>query len=168
MAPSPGVPEIVSTLHAIREINALLSRGAVREALIYLNGKSGHRFTSLYRFEGETLRNVEFYDRERPDVSRTDDIPVMASYCVFLRDGGGMFSTPDSLVDARLESHPKRMQVRSYCGVPLVDGFGRVFGSACHFDFEPVPITPMDVELLEALAPALQKLGDGPLVQPSR
>ena len=157
----------MSTLHAIREVNALLSRGAVRDALIFLNGKSGHRFTSLYLFEGETLRNVEFYDRERPDVTRTDDIPVMASYCVFLRDGGGMFSTPDSLADARLEGHPKRMQVRSYCGVPLVDTFGRVFGSACHFDFAPLPITDLDVELLEALAPALQRYGDGPFVQRS-
>jgi GAF domain-containing protein len=149
----------LSTKHAIREVNAMLARGAVRDALIYLNGESGHRFTSLYLFEGETLRNVEFYDRERPDLTRTEDIPIMASYCVFLRDGGGTFYTPDSLADTRLEGHPKRRQVRSYCGVPLVDDVGRVFGSVCHFDFEPVPFRPKDVELLEALAPALQRYG---------
>jgi hypothetical protein len=41
----------------------------------------------------------------------------------------------------------------------LVDDVGRVFGSVCHFDFEPVPFRPKDVELLEALAPALQRYG---------
>lgn len=147
----------MSTLHAIRAVNALLSRGAVREAVIYLNGQSGHRFTSLFRFDGETLRNVEFFDRERPDQTRIDDIPVMASYCVFLRDTGGTFSTPESLEDDRLHGHPKRMQVRAYCGVPLVDDRGRMFGSVCHFDFEPVPTRPIDIELLEAVAPALQR-----------
>ncbi len=139
----------------------MLARGAVREALIYLNGQSGHRFTSLYLFDGEALHSVEFYDRERPELTRTDDIPIMASYCVFVRDSGGVFHTPDSLADARLAGHPKRPQVRSYCGVPLVDDVGRVFGSVCHFDFSPLPINPVDVELLEALAPALQRFGEG-------
>lgn len=147
----------MTTSHAIREVRALLARGALREAVIYLNTQSDHRFTSLYRFAGDTLSSVEFFDRERPDVDLSEDIPVIASYCVFVRDSGGTFSTPDSLDDRRLVNHAKRLQVRSYCGVPLVDDEGRMFGSVCHFDFVPRQIRSSDIELLESLAPALQR-----------
>ena len=147
----------MSTLEAIHDVKAMVARGDVRQALIYLNRQSGYRFTSLYRFDGQTLRNVEFYDHDRPDLARTDDIAVMASYCVFVRDSGGAFYTPDSLEDRRLEGHPKRPQVRAYCGVPLVDDRGRVFGTVCHFDFAPLPFKPADLELLESVAPSLQR-----------
>lgn len=145
------------TLQAIRQVKSLLSHGSVRDAVIYLNGQSGHRFTSLYRFDGDTLRNVEFYDREHPEQDSTPDIPMLASYCVFLRDSGGTFFTPDSLEDVRLGGHPKRLQVRSYCGVPLVDEDGRIFGSVCHFDFAQLPIRSFDIELLEAVASSLHR-----------
>jgi len=144
-------------LEAIHDVKAMVSRGDIREALIHLNRQSGYRFTSLYRFDGATLRNVEFYDHDRPDLERTDDISILASYCVFVRDSGGAFYTPDSLEDERLQGHPKRRQVRSYCGVPLVDDRGRMFGAVCHFDFEPLPFKPVDVDMLEALAPSLQR-----------
>lgn len=147
----------LSTLEAIHDVKAMLARGDIRQALIYLNRQSGYRFTSLYRFDGEMLRNVEFYDHDRPDLARTDDIALMASYCVFVRDSGGAFHTPDSMEDRRLQGHPKRRQVRSYCGVPLIDDRGRVFGTVCHFDFEPLAFKRADLELLESLAPLLQR-----------
>ena len=147
----------MSTLEALHDVKAMVARGDIRQALIYLNRQSGYRFTSLYRFDDQTLRNVEFYDHDRPDLARTDDIAVMASYCVFVRDSGGAFYTPDSLEDQRLAGHPKRPQVRAYCGVPLIDDRGRVFGTVCHFDFVPLPFNPVDLELLELLAPSLQR-----------
>ncbi|WP_157981486.1 GAF domain-containing protein [Cognatilysobacter tabacisoli] len=143
---------------AIAQVHALLERGAVRDALIYLNGLSGHRFTSLYRFDDDTLRSVEFYDREHPDQPRPDDIPIAASYCVFVRDSHGVFHTPDALLDARLHDHPKRATVRAYCGVPLVDHAGRAYGSVCHFDVAPVPTSEDDIALLQVLAFELQAL----------
>ena len=128
----------------------------IRGVLVYLNRLSDHRFTALYRFDSERLRNVYFFDRERPDVETCPDIPVMASYCVFVRNSRNTFVTVDSLADERVTGHPKRLEVRSYCGVPLVDEDGRAFGTICHFDALPLSISDENVELMEAVAPMLR------------
>lgn len=81
----------------------------------------------------------------------------MASYCVFVRDRGRAFATSDSLQDARVRGHPKRREVQSYCGVPLRDTNGEMFGTICHFDFRAIPISDENVELMEAIAPLLKR-----------
>ena len=131
------------------------SRDGVRAMLTYLNGLTGHRFTALYRFDRDHLRNVYFFDRNRPLMETCPDIPVMASYCVFVRDSNNTFVTLDSLADERVAGHPKRLEVRSYCGVPLVDDAGRAFGTICHFDALPHPISDQNLELMEAVAALL-------------
>lgn len=130
----------------------------LRAALIYLNGLTDFRFTALYRFDRDTLHNLAFYDRANPDVLTASDIPVLASYCVFVRDLQEQFATADSATDMRVGDHPKRWQVRAYCGVPLTDRNGNVFGSACHFNIEAIPTRDRDVELLEDLGRLLGEL----------
>jgi GAF domain-containing protein len=49
------------------------------------------------------------------------------------------------------------MEVRSYCGVPLVDDDGHMFGTICHFDYGPLPISDDSVALMEAVAPLLKR-----------
>ncbi len=143
---------------ALRSLEALLTRRGVRALLVFLNGLTAHRFTALFRFDGETLNNAYFYDRDDPRADSCPDIPVSASYCVYVRDTRSTFVTNDSLDDARVRDHPKRNEVRAYCGVPLVDEDGIVFGSICHFDFRPVSISQANVELMEAVAPLLKRL----------
>lgn len=140
----------------LQQMREIRDRSGVRAVLIYLNGLTDHRFTALYRFDADTLKNLYFFDREQPDVESCSDIPVMASYCVFVRSSGQTFMTLDSLEDERVRDHPKRFEVRSYCGVPLVDEDGRMFGTICHFDFQPIPIREEDVALMEAIAPLLR------------
>jgi GAF domain-containing protein len=155
---------------AVQRLRALVRDGDVRGALALLNARTEHRFTSLYRFDDEILRNVWFYDCERPDVETVEDIPVLASYCVFVRDERNTFRVDNADRDARVADHPKREQIRAYCGVPLLDDMGRMFGTVCHFDFHPIAISDANVELMEALAPMLQRYsagltagsGDGP------
>jgi GAF domain-containing protein len=62
----------------------------------------------------------------------------------------------DAERDERVRNHPKQATVRSYCGVPLLDRNGKMFGSICHFDFKPGRISDRDVELLEYMARLLQ------------
>ena len=93
-------------LGQMREIH---TRAGVRALLLYLNGLTNHRFTALYRFDVDQLRSVSFYDRERPEVESCPDIPVLASYCVFVRSSGQSFVTPDSLEDERTSGHTKRL-----------------------------------------------------------
>jgi len=123
--------------------------------LIYLNGLTDHRFSAMYLFESELLKNLYFFDREEPARTGCPDIPVMASYCVFVRDSERMFVTADSLTDARVFGHPKRLEVRSYCGVPLVNEAGRMIGTICHFDARPLTISDQNVSLMEAVSDML-------------
>ncbi len=137
---------------AVAKLKLILRTEGVRPALVFLNHLTEHRFSALYQFEKETLRNLYFYDREHPEIQTTEEIPVTASYCVFLRDTGGLFHTSDALRDGRVRSHPKREQVQSYCGVPVMDATGNLFGSICHFDLQPRIIADRDVELMEAVS----------------
>ena len=142
----------ISNEQAVAELKTILRNEGVRPALIFLNGLTQHRFSALYEFQDEQLRNLYFYDREYPDVESTDEIPVTSSYCVFLRNTGGLFHTSDALRDRRVRSHPKREQIQSYCGVPVLDAGGKLFGSICHFDLQPRVISDQDVDLMEAVA----------------
>jgi GAF domain-containing protein len=146
----------------LERVRALLDAGDVRGAVILLNSLTPHRFTSLFRFDGDMLRNVVFFDRENPSEEAVEDVPVAASYCVFVRDSAGTFTVPDAACDARVDGHPKQPVFRSYCGVPLVDSTGRMFGTICHFDFEPRAVDPKTVELLEAVAPYLPPSAERP------
>ena len=142
----------ISNERALVELRRLLQEEGVRPALIYLNDLAGHRFSALYQFENDQLRNLYFYDREHPEVETTDEIPVTASYCVFLRESGRLFHTSDALRDERVRTHPKREKVQAYCGVPVLDAEGKLFGSICHFDYQPRVIADEDVDLMEAVA----------------
>lgn len=142
---------------ALQQLRALVRDGNLRGALALLNARTAHRFTSLYRFDDDTLRNVWFFDREHPERETVEDIPVLASYCVFVRDAHSTFRVDDAAADARVAEHPKREQIRAYCGVPLLDSMGRMFGTICHFDFRPLTISDENVALMEALAPLLQR-----------
>lgn len=146
-----------SRSHALSQLKTVLRTQGVRAAVAHLNSLTEHRFTSLYRFDQETLKSIYFYDRENPTQEATPDIPVMASYCVFVRRLSNTFVVPASLQDQRVVGHPKRQEVQSYCGVPLRDMNGDMYGTVCHFDFRPLPISDANVELMEALAPLLKQ-----------
>ena len=141
--------------HTLRHLKAVLRAGDLRGAVMFLNSLTTHRFTSLFRFDGEVLRNVVFFDRENPEQGAVEDMPVAASYCVFVRDGARTFTVPDAAGDARVDGHPKQPVFRAYCGVPLLDEQGRMFGTICHFDFAPRDISAENVALMEAIAPLL-------------
>jgi GAF domain-containing protein len=142
----------ISNQRALAELKTIVRNEGLRAALIFLNRLTEHRFSALYEFENETLRNLYFYDRENPEIESIDEIPVTASYCVFLRDTGRLFHTSDALRDGRVRTHPQREKVQAYCGVPVLDAKGKLFGSICHFDLTPRIIADEDVNLMEAVA----------------
>jgi GAF domain-containing protein len=147
----------VTQLHpSLPAIKKLVSGGLVREALALLNSMTAHRFTALYRFDRETLRNMYFFDRENPTVETTDAIPVMASYCVYVRETNRAFETTHAREDDRVRDHPKREVLQAYCGVPRLDEGGLSFGSVCHFDFAPRAISAENLALMEAFAGLIQ------------
>lgn len=114
------------------------ARANLRAALQRCNASTDYRFTSLFRFDGSDLTSVWSYDRHDPECDEFPlDATVDGSYCRFVRETGAAFVVEESERDVRVHAHSKRDVVRAYCGVPVRDGRGRVWGSLCHFDESP-------------------------------
>jgi len=80
---------------------------------------------------------LAIFDRESEAPEALLAVPEGASYCSIVRDSRNAFLITRSMEDGRIVRHPAREAVQSYCGVPLMGDDGVVFGSLCHFDFEP-------------------------------
>lgn len=138
-------------MYQSRDLNAfaavLKSRGA-GAALAYLNDGVPHRFSGVYRIEGDNLRNVLLVDKlgeVRP--SFLEVVPMNSSFCQFVvRDG--LFRTNNSATDARLDGHPNQGVVVSYHAVPLVDENRILVGTLSHFDLIERTIDDVEFELL--------------------
>jgi GAF domain-containing protein len=146
----------VNDIHDIvADVLGTLHRSGVRAALVQLNRHSSHRFTALFRFEGDILRNLHLVDRDDPRVERCPDLPVLESYCVYVRNSAAKFVTENSALDARVLGHPKQASVRSYCGLPLFTPDGELFGTICLFDFEALPFSKLEMMVLEEISASL-------------
>ena len=115
----------------------LLQSLQINEALRELNATTGYRFTAVYRFTASGAANLAIFDRESEAPEALLVVPEGASYCGIVRESKDAFLVTRSLEDGRIVKHPSREAVQSYCGVPLIGEDGEVFGSLCHFDFEP-------------------------------
>ena len=80
-----------------------------------------YRFTAIFLFDGDMLRNVCLVDKQNPEVTHGPDQPVTDSYCIYVQRTGETFGVDRSLTDERVAGHPKRERYQSYYGVPLFD-----------------------------------------------
>ncbi len=114
---------------------SLLRTGGMPHALNYLNGRVPHRFTALYRLEGDRLRNVFLQDKTGIRPLFLQNLPLDGSYCrLAMRDGS--FRTDDASHDRRLAGHPLQDVVLCYHSVPIQTDDGRILGTVSHFDVE--------------------------------
>ncbi|MCY7354305.1 MAG: GAF domain-containing protein [Lysobacter sp.] len=135
-------------------ILATLEKDGVHAALRLLNERAPHRFTGIYRYDGDMLRNVILFDVHDPHLRRGGDIPMQHSYCALLQDSDARtleFDDPRSHPPSVARSH--LTPVVSYCGVVLVDAAGQPFGSLCHYDLNPCQPRTSDLAMLRSLAP---------------
>lgn len=143
------------TSDAYAAFDATLQRDGLRQALAYLLSLTDYRFIAIFRFENGRANAAVFWDRENPAQRLTDEVPDTATYCCFVRDSRGIFTTADSLTDERLLAHPAREVVRGYCGVPVMDAEGVLLGTLCHYDVVPRDPGQLDLELLLQVASSL-------------
>ena len=131
---------------------SILSSEGPAAALDHLNKGVPHRYTAIYRFDGELLRNVLLSDKRgevSPDFLLA--VPFEHSFCQFvLRDRS--FRTEDSRADPRLEGHPSRGIVISYHSVPLIADDGSLWKTLSHFDMKSHPLPEEDFRVLERAA----------------
>ena len=97
-------------LRVLREIN-------LRSALAYLLSHTNYRYIAVFRFRDELVESVAYYDRDHPDVEQVDTAIISATYCCYVRDTKGVFTTANAMLDDRTLGHPKRECLAAYCYV---------------------------------------------------
>lgn len=130
-------------------------------AMRSLNAMSPYRFTAIFGFDGDLLRNVCLVDKEDSAVKSCADQPVTESYCIFIQRSGERFSVEHALHDARVDRHPKQRSFQCYYGIPLLGRDGRLLGTVCHFDKDAVPVSGDVVMALDDLAPVIAEAAFG-------
>ncbi len=137
----------------IDEFAALLHQQGVHAALNYLNHRTPHRYTGVWRFDGDMLRSELLFDRKMADVRQGADAPLAATYCSLV----GRTEAPVQILDAAADPQALGIDtpVVSYCGALIRDGQGRAFGTLCHYDLQRCQERTTDQPLLSAAAKLL-------------
>lgn len=138
-----------------RRFEAMLQDHGLRASLAHLLDYTNYRFIGVFKFEDEQVKSVVFYDRENPGLMTAPDVPVSASYCCYVRDSKGVFTTADALLDKRLVAHPARELYQCYTGVPIMDAEGTLMGTICHYDVVPRDPEQLDWPLVLQVASTL-------------
>lgn len=129
--------------------------GGLHAAMKWLNSQVPYRFTAIFAFEGDMLRNICLVDKENADVTECADQPILNSYCTYIHRSGERFRVDDARRDERVADHPKRYSYQCYYGIPLVATDGKMLGTVCHFDVNPQPVTEDVAAGLDDLAPLI-------------
>ena len=138
------------------QFHAAMEAGGVAKALEFLNSRTGYRYTAIFRFEGDVMRNIWLYDRLGEDGANFSSVPLGDSFCQYVMAENG-FSTSDSSSDERLSSHAYRGILNSYVGLPLSRNPGSIYGTFCHFDFSPQAVPDNELLFLESVTPELMR-----------
>lgn len=129
---------------------ALRQRG-LRAALLFLNGRTPHRYTGVFRFDGDMLRSVALVDKWDAGVEHGEDVPLAAAYCAHLHRTGEPLEVEDGAEDARVP-WMRDSPVVSYCGSVILDHAGTPWGALCHFDTARCDSKNSDMPLMVAAA----------------
>jgi len=151
--PSPRLARFGQSTDPVQEeLLGRLRSGGVGDVLAYLNARTRHRFTGLYRFDGAVLRNVALFDREQQQSQRGADSPLRETYCSIVGETQASVAITDANADPRAANNPGRASVLSYCGALVRATDGTPIGTLCSFDPAPQPVMDDDIALLEATA----------------
>ena len=136
----------------LEHFDAALTTGGLHGALAYLNGRTPYRFTGIYRFDGDMLRNVMLYDRWEPSQSAGADAPMRETFCAIVGDQGDGIEVSDGRTDNRFPWMQQNAVV-CYCGALVRDEQGQPFGTVCHFDLQRCERPKSELDLLRAVGP---------------
>jgi len=132
-------------------------RDGVHASLRYLNRRTPHRFTAVYRYDGEMLRNVALFDRSKPEEQRGADVPMADAYCANVGRNREPLEFADASADGRFPYLPGSPVV-CYSGVLISSPEGVPYGTLCHFDILRCEPRTSDIPLLKAAAPLIYEL----------
>jgi GAF domain-containing protein len=140
-----------------QQFQARIDSDGLRGAMQWLNHQVPYRFSAIFRFDGDMLRNVCFVDKQNPELISCTDQPITDSYCIYIYRTSEEFRLEDSMRDPRVAEHPKRQGYQCYYGIPLFDRDNRMLGTVCHFDQGPILVTEAIVSTLDELGPLISE-----------
>jgi len=146
----------MSKSSVVEAVGARLQEAGLHGALAFLNSRTPHRFTGVYRYDGEMLRNEALYDRYSPEALRGDDVPMPLAYCALVGERGEGLVFADAREDARF-TWKSGSPVVAYCGALLRDESGRPYGTVCHFDLERCEPNVSELERLDEVTPLIYR-----------
>lgn len=154
---------VVPTAVAFDTFVSRMQESGLREALRYLLELTEYRFIGIFRFRDDQAHAVVHYDRQQPDQAEIPSSSIEATYCCYVRDSRGVFTVVDSLNDPRVIDHPKRRDLRAYCGVPILTPEGDLVGTLCHYDEHPRNAEQIDLPLILQVCSRLAEPGVVPM-----
>ena len=110
-----------------------LRSSGLHVALGVLNARTTHRFTGVYRYDGDWLRNVALFDRWNSQAAGGADAPMRETFCAIVPTQGAALEVVDGSTDPRFPWMSENAVV-SYCGALIRSESGDPFGTLCHFD----------------------------------
>ncbi|SFQ58078.1 hypothetical protein SAMN04515668_3071 [Hymenobacter arizonensis] len=140
--------------HEIEEFTGLLQKEGVHAALQYLNSRTPHRYTGIFRFDHDKLRSEVLFDRYELSLKKGEDAPIEATYCSLVGRDQAPWEITDAATDLRVQGIIDTPVV-SYCGVLIRDSEGQPFGSLCHYDMQRCQERTTDQPLMQAAASLL-------------
>jgi hypothetical protein len=148
-----------NTAPDLAEFRAALSSG-LSSALRYLNSRTPHRFTGVYRYDGDMLRNMALFDRSEPEKQRGIDISMADAYCANVGRNREPLEFADAKGDGRFAYLPGSPVV-CYSGVLISSPEGVPYGTLCHYDILRCETRTSDIPLLMAAAPLIFEVLSG-------
>ena len=133
---------------ALSEFQDVLDSQGLQAALTFLNARVPHRYTALYRISEAYLRRLGFIDKEGGTGLQFPEVPFKDSFCELAVQQPPLRIT-DVATDPRLANHPNPGLVLSYVGLPVSVGPGVLYGTLCHFDTSPHPLSDAELAFLE-------------------
>ncbi|WP_026464290.1 hypothetical protein [Adhaeribacter aquaticus] len=139
----------------MQEFKTTLQNTGILSALGYLNQRTPHRYTGIYRYDGKNLQNLYLFDKFSPDVVKGEDVPINEAFCSMLVKEHNL-EFADVNLDERVRGKVNTTVI-SYCGVLIEDAAGNPFGSLCHFDMKSCQERVTDLPLLQAASSILYR-----------
>ena len=101
------------------------------------------------------LHNLCLVDKEDPSVTTCADLPISDSYCIYVLRSNSSFGVEEASKDKRVDGHPKQKSYQCYYGIPLYGRDGKLLGTACHFDIEPIRVSDDIASVLDDVGPLI-------------
>ena len=95
-------------LSVVGQFKAVLKADGLVVAMRWLNDRVPYRFTGIFAFDGDMLRNICLIDKENESTTNCSAQPITESYCMYIHRTAERFSVEEASGDMRVGAHPKR------------------------------------------------------------